>query len=125
MTTVAVGRISRIEFQTDLTRGNAPLIPLGFLLEAAWIDQARWLGLIGRTTLIRPERDLINFATWPELEKPFVLLERLFDRGWDVDWGEAGSAVQADWCRSALSINVADASAFIANLPIETRSRLG
>src|SRR5216684_3815857 len=76
----------------------------------------------GRTALTSTERAAINLATWPDLEKPFVLLERLFDRGWEAEWGEAGAAVQSDWGRSALSVDVEDASALIANVSIETEA---
>ena len=34
MTKLALGRVSRISFQTDMTRANVPVIPLGFILEA-------------------------------------------------------------------------------------------
>jgi hypothetical protein len=77
----ALAHISRISFATDMTKGGSPEIPLGYMLEAAWLDQARWLGLIGRTRLTTQELKRVNLHTWPELEKPFSLLSRLFDQG--------------------------------------------
>ena len=120
MSKPSMAYISRISFLTDMTRKGAPEIPLAFMLEGAWVERARWLGLIGRTKLTSSERDAINFATWPGLEKPFVLLERLFDQGWEAQWGKAGAAVQGAWGTSALSVRVEDASHIIAGLAVET-----
>ena len=71
--------VSRIFFVTDMTTAAAPEIPLGFLVEASWPGDARWLGLIGRTLLTAAELPRINLRTWPEMEKPFGMLDRLFD----------------------------------------------
>src|SRR5437667_12259082 len=57
MTIPAIDRIFRMSFFTDMTRADAPVIPLGCMLEAAWPDQARWLGLIGRTPAFYPPYD--------------------------------------------------------------------
>ncbi len=108
MNATPIGRISRISFFTDMTRADAPVIPLGFILEAAWPDQARWLGLIGRTRLTRPELDKINLTTWPDLCAPFALLDSLFEKGWQSAWGEAGYSIQKDWSRSAFSVKTDD-----------------
>jgi hypothetical protein len=108
MSATPVGRISRISFFTDMTRADAPVIPLGFILEAAWPDQARWLGLIGRTRLTPLELDKINLITWPDLRAPFALLDNLFEKGWQSAWGEAGHSIQKDWSRSAFSVDTDD-----------------
>ncbi len=105
MTVPALGRLSRISFFTDMTRADAPVIPLGYMLEAAWPDRARWLGLVGRTRLTPLELDRINLTTWPDLHAPFRLLADLFEQGWKSPWGEAGAAVQSGWSRSAFAID--------------------
>jgi hypothetical protein len=114
-----MGRISCISFVTDMTRANAPLIPLGFVLEATWPEQARWLGLIGRTRLTEPELDKINRATWPELQTPFGLLNKMFEQGWDSAWGEAGTILQNSWVRSSIAIDV-DEYPLISEFSAET-----
>jgi hypothetical protein len=108
MTDIAVGRISRISFFTDMTRADAPVIPLGFMLEAAWPEKARWLGLVGRTRLTPLELDRINATTWPELQAPFGKLAELFEQGWESPWGEAGTAIQAGWSRSSFSVDTSE-----------------
>lgn len=118
MTSTPVGRISRISFFTDMTRADAPVIPLGFILEAAWPNQARWLGLIGRTRLTPLELDRINLTTWPDLRAPFGLLDSLFEKGWQSAWGEAGYSIQKDWSRSAFNVDTDDHS--IGTLTAET-----
>jgi hypothetical protein len=111
-----LGRISRIAFVTDMTRGDAPVIPLGFMLEAAWPDKARWLGLISRTRLTPLELDAINLTSWPQLESPYGLLNSFFDKGWAATWGEAGSTIQSEWMRSSMQITIDDNSATLLTL---------
>ena len=82
---VPLGRISRISFFTDMTRADAPVIPLGYMVEAAWPEQARWLGMIGRTRLTPFELEHVSLATWPDLRAPFGMLTTLFDHGWESD----------------------------------------
>jgi hypothetical protein len=113
-------RISRIFFVTDMTRPQAPEIPLGFMLEAVWPEQARWLGLIGRTRLNSTEIDAINLATWPEMEKPFGLLDKIFDQGWEGAWGEAGIVAQTAWTRSALIIETSKHDELPSNAQIDS-----
>lgn len=117
-----MARISRISFGTDMTRPNAPEIPLGFMLEAVWPDEARWLGLIGRTRLSVAESALINIATWPELKKPFSLLDRMFDQGWGAQWGEAGTATAALWARSSMIMDTQQQDELLAQASIESES---
>jgi hypothetical protein len=108
MTNPTIGRISRISFLTDMTRADASVLPLGFMLEAAWPDQARWLGLIGRTRLTPLELDRVNLTTWPDLRAPFNMLDKLFDQGWQSEWGGAGVTIQKQWSRSAFAIDIDD-----------------
>jgi hypothetical protein len=108
MITIAIGRISRISFYTDMTRADAPVLPLGYMLEAAWPDKARWLGLIGRTRLTPLELDRVNETTWPELRAPFGMLADLFEAGWAAAWGDAGVAIQNGWSRSSFGIDTTD-----------------
>lgn len=100
--------VSRISFQTDMTSPAALEIPLGFMLEAVWPDQARWLGLIGRPRLNAAEIGAVNLATWPELEKPFDLLGKVFNLCWEGGWGEAGIVAQRLWARSSLIVRTTD-----------------
>ncbi|HEX3430802.1 MAG TPA: hypothetical protein VHT03_07940 [Rhizomicrobium sp.] len=104
MTTMPVVRISRISFQSDMTRGDAPVIPFARILECVWPDVLRWVGLIGRTRLMPLELDAINLETWPEFREPHALLSRLWDEGWNAEWGLAGAALETVWGRSALSV---------------------
>lgn len=108
MTNTVITRISRISFLTDMTRGDAPVVPLAFMLEGVWPGEARWLGLIGRTQLTPLELDRINLTTWPDLAQPFKFLSGLFTHGWNADEGEAGAAVFSAWRRSAVDIAVKD-----------------
>lgn len=108
MTHPAVGRIASISFITDMTLASPPVIPLAYMLEASWPEQARWLGLIGRTRLTEAELERVNKATWPELQMPFAMLNELFEQGWESAWGEAGMAVQQQWSRSSFSIDVGE-----------------
>jgi hypothetical protein len=91
-----------------MTRVDAPVIPLGYMLEAAWPEKARWLGLIGRMQLTPLELDRVNTTTWPELRNPFGMLADLFEKGWVAQWGDAGSAIQGGWSRSAFHIDTHD-----------------
>lgn len=109
MTESAVSRISRISFRTDMRRMDAPIIPLGFMLEAAWPNEiARWLGLIGRGTLTEAELERVNLTTWPELKNPFEMLDGLFEDGWQSPWGQAGARLEGNWARSAFLIETRD-----------------
>ena len=113
-----LGRISRIAFVTDMTRGDAPVIPLGYMVEGAWLDRARWLGLIGRTRLTPLEPNTVDLTSWAQLESPYDLLNSFFDRGWAATWGEAGSIIQQEWLRSALQITIDDYSSTMQALTV-------
>jgi hypothetical protein len=113
-------KISRIFFVSNMAKPGAPEIPLGYLIEAIWPDEARWLGLIGRTQLNTDEMDAANLLTWPELNKPFDLLKRLFNRAWKAKWGAAATNAQALWPRSPLLICTRDNPMLLAETTIET-----
>jgi len=102
MTCAPMVRISRISFQTDMTRAGAPVIPVARVLESVWPDTLRWVGLIGRTRFTPVELDHMNLETWSEFSNPRELLARLWDAGWNSAWGETGEAIQKVWARSAL-----------------------
>lgn len=104
MTKLVLGRVSRISFQTDMTRGDAPVISLGFILEAAWDKRARWMGLIGRTRLNDFELTQVNLKTWPDLRTPFTLLDGMFEKGWEGAWGAGGTAIENSWLHSAILV---------------------
>ncbi len=116
----ATARVTTISFATDSTKETAAAIPLGFMIEATWPDQIRWLGLIGRTRLTVGEIHRVNLLTWPELEKPFDMLGRLFDKGWAAGWGEAGAAIAQDWASSALRVSTIDKHGLLDGSRIET-----
>lgn len=115
-------RVSRLSFITDMTKVGALEIPLGFMLEATWPKQARWLGLIGRTRLTPTEIAAVNLLTWPELEKPFDLLGRAFDRGWEGGWGEAWSVAQGLWSRSPVVVRTTDHDEWLLDATINTEN---
>jgi hypothetical protein len=118
----SMARISRISFCTDMTRASAFEILLGFMLEAVWPDQARWLGLIGRTRLSSVEIKTVNLATWPEFEKPFGLLDRMFDQAWESAWGNAGVAAQQLWTRTSLIVQTDQHNQLLLEAKIDTDS---
>ena len=118
-TSPAIARISRISFSTDMTRADAPMIPLGYMFEGVWPKKARWLGLIGRLRLTPVELEMINTATWPEMKSPFHVLMELFMKGWDAQWGEAGQAISSEWARSALNIRTNQKSELLADKQVE------
>ena len=108
MSKAVLARISRISFHLDMTRANAPVVPLGFILEAAWDKRARWMGLIGRTRLNDHELGQVNLNTWPDLRTPFSLLDGMFEKGWEADWGNSGAAIGGAWRNSPILIDTAD-----------------
>jgi hypothetical protein len=119
-TSPAIARISRISFLTDMTRADAPIIPLGYMFEAVWPKKARWLGLIGRLRLTPPELERVNMATWSELKEPFKLMTNLFFQGWAAPWATAGEVIQHEYHRSALSIGIGDRSASLIDRRIDS-----
>ena len=119
---VPVARISRISFLTDARSGRAPTLPLGFMLEAAWPDEARWLGIIGRVSLLPEELGTINLATWPELRTPFSLLDKMFEAGWQAAWGEAGGVANNQNLYSSINVQIEEAGGIIAGTQIESEA---
>jgi hypothetical protein len=73
-----------------MTRRDSLVIPLGFMLEVVWPDQARWLGLIGRTHLTPLELDLVHAPSRADITAPWKFLEECFDIGWADPAGTAG-----------------------------------
>jgi hypothetical protein len=117
-----VSYISRLSFDTDMTRTGRSLIQLGVMIEAVWPDCARWLGIIGRTELTPHELEKVNLHSWPELREPSEFLERLFKEGWESEWGEAGSSLVENWGSSALIIATTDHSRILDLLEIDTEA---
>jgi hypothetical protein len=72
----------RIEFRTDMTRAGAPIIPLAFLVEAAWPRGGRWQGMLFRPSLTKNELAACDLQTWAELEAPDPFLRGLFSEAW-------------------------------------------
>jgi hypothetical protein len=71
---------------------DAPVIPVGFMLEADWDNGARWLGLLFRRKLTVAELDLVNVETWPELKDLEAFMDRLFNESWSAEGEGLGSA---------------------------------
>jgi hypothetical protein len=115
-------RVSRISFITDMTRPGALEIPLGFMLEATWHEQARWLGLIGRTGLTGYETSAVNLFAWAEMACPFDMLSQMFDQGWAAEWGGAGLTAASTWSRSPLIVRITDHSEMLNDLAIDTNA---
>lgn len=73
----------RLDFCADLTTVQAPVFTLGYMLEAAVVDGARFLGLASRIALTRVELDYVNTGTWPEMNDLDAYMGKLFERAWD------------------------------------------
>lgn len=72
----------RLDFRTDLTSTDAPIINLGFMIETALDGGFRFLGLVSRKGLTPCEGDLVNLATWPELRDVDAYMDQLFGTAW-------------------------------------------
>jgi hypothetical protein len=77
----------RIEYRTDLTRAREPVLPVGFVLEAHWNNDVRWLGMLFRKRLMPLELDRVNLETWPEMNDLETFMNGLFDKVWDQKVG--------------------------------------
>ena len=72
----------RVEYRTELTRAAAPVVPLAYVLDAAWANGVRWLGMLFRKRLTTAELDLVALGTWPELRDLEKFMGGLFDEAW-------------------------------------------
>jgi hypothetical protein len=104
----------RIEFRTDATRADAPVIPLGVLRESCVADDGRFLGLIFRPKLTPLECDKMNFATWPELSEDRLesFMNSLFEKAWAHSCEAADGKLGAD--RIAKQFSQHSALAFVS-----------
>jgi hypothetical protein len=75
----------RVEFRTDVSRTSALKIPVGFMREAFFDENSRFLGLIFRASLTPLEIDLVNLKTWPEMSSLEGFMDKLFDDVWEAD----------------------------------------
>jgi hypothetical protein len=75
----------RIEYRTDLTRTQGPVLPVGFVLEARWSNDVRWLGMLFRKRLMPIELDHVDLKTWPEMAKLEPFMNEMFEETWDRD----------------------------------------
>lgn len=96
-------------------------IPLGYMVEATWSKQARWLGVVGRTELTAREIAAVNLSAWSELQKPFTLLEEMFDQGWGGPWGRAGLKAQAVWPMSSILVDTIEDNELCRDMTINTK----
>jgi hypothetical protein len=87
----------RIEYRTNLTRANTAVIGLGFLLEAQWENDIRWLGMLFRRKINPIENDFIDQATWPELNSNLeAFMTGLFEEAWSNSRVSGGRAFGSD-----------------------------
>lgn len=114
--------VSRLSFMPDMTKVDGQSIPLGVMLEAAWDDEARWLGLIFRTQLTSGEIAGINMVAWPELSDPSEFMTKLFDEAWGSSWGSSGAHLAQQWSSSSLLVTSQLLSEAAAPKRIETEA---
>ena len=105
-----------------MTAAASAQVPLGYMLEAVWPDEARWLGLIGRTELTQHELAFVNCATWPELAKPFTLLSQTFDQSWEEEWGQASVGAARLWFRSPVLVEMTQRDEMLADTEVDTEA---
>ena len=79
----------RIEFRTDLTRAQAPTVPVAYLLEASWKNQVRWLGMLFRKRLTVSELDFVDTETWPEMKDLEKFMSQLFEETWSISCAQS------------------------------------
>ena len=104
----AKSTVSRIEFRTKMTRADAEVITLGYMVESLWED-SRWMGMVFRPELTANEVREVNVETWPEMANPGEFLKNIFDWGWLADDGEAAAVLAAKYGpMSALHVYVED-----------------
>lgn len=72
----------RIEYRTDLMRTHEPVLPVGFVLEARWSNDVRWLGMLFRRQLTPIELDRVDLRTWPEMAKLEPFMADMFEQTW-------------------------------------------
>ncbi len=82
----------RIDFRCDLTRADAPSLPLAFMLETHWADGVRWLGMLFRKRLTALELESVDVSTWSELKTLESFMKGLFDEAWNAVPADVGAA---------------------------------
>lgn len=82
----------RIEYQTDLSRSDKHVLPLGYVLEARWSDDVRWLGMLFRRRLSPLELEHVDLETWHELKDLEPFMNGLFENAWSQELGAATQA---------------------------------
>jgi hypothetical protein len=88
----------RIDYRTDLTRSNGLVLPVGFVLEARWNNNVRWLGMLFRKRLTPKELDLVNVETWPEMKGLEPFMNKVFEDAWaqEIEIGDGSPALGSD-----------------------------
>jgi hypothetical protein len=74
-------QISRIVYFTDMTRADAPAIPLGVLAEIS-TGKMHGLALKARTSLFAEERDKVTPLLREAMADPFAYFKKQFDEAW-------------------------------------------
>jgi hypothetical protein len=72
----------RIEYRSDLTRAQGPVLPVAYVLEARWNNSVRWLGMLFRKRLTPVELETVDLKTWPEMNGLEPFMTKLFDQVW-------------------------------------------
>jgi hypothetical protein len=84
----------RIEYRSDLTRAQGPVLPIGYVLESRWSNNVRWLGMLFRKRLTPIEVDHVDLKTWPEMAGLEPFMTRLFGEVWEQTLGIDGDVPQ-------------------------------
>ena len=80
----------RIEYHPDLSWSNEYALPIGFMLEAHWSNDVRWLGILFRRRLTALELERVDLETWAELKELEPFMNGLFETAWTEDLGKPG-----------------------------------
>jgi hypothetical protein len=107
----------RIDYRTDLTRSNGLVLPVGFVLEARWSDNVRWLGMLFRKRLTAKELDLVDVETWPEMKGLELFMNEVFNDVWaqEIEIGKGAPALGSNVIASRYSMQ--SSLQFVGDVP--------
>ncbi|QDF38260.1 hypothetical protein FJN17_12155 [Bradyrhizobium symbiodeficiens] len=107
----------RIDYRADLTRSNSLVVPVGFVLEARWSNDVRWLGMLFRKRLTDFELAAVNVETWPEMQNLEGFLNKVFDDAWAAEEPLGGDAPALGSSAIALNYSAQSSLQFLADDP--------
>ena len=96
-------RVTRVVYFTDLTRADAPVIPLGAFSELL-LPHGHALALKARSSLKENELSKVAGLLRERLKNPFDMLRREFDLAWDE--AEPGQAITYLAQRHAAALSI-------------------